>query len=31
MVDYPVYDGHRHVVIKEELMPTGKVLVGSDD
>ena len=31
MVDDPVNDRHRHVVVVEELAPTGEVLVGGQD
>src|SRR5690606_26479146 len=31
MVDDPIDDGHRYVVVVEELTPAGKVLVGGED
>ena len=31
VVDDPVDDRHRHVVVMEELAPTGEVLVGGQD
>jgi hypothetical protein len=31
VVDDPVNDRHRHVVVVEELPPAGEVLVGGDD
>ena len=31
MVDDPVNDWHRHVVVVEELAPAGEVLVGGQD
>jgi len=31
MVDDPINDRHRHVVVVEELAPTGEVLVGGED
>jgi len=31
MVDNPVNDRHRHVVVVEELTPAGEVLVGGQD
>ena len=31
MVDNPVNDRHRHVVVVEELAPAGEVLVGGQD